>query len=313
MTIVIMERPRGPLHPYPRWLADSGQSLALVTGRPPGELTARDRAGYAHVHCCDDYPVSAEAERRVLELAERTPISSIVAIDSTDLVRAAALRDHLGVPGQGRRAALVLQDLVLTRRCLERAGVPAPIAGPVQRVADLYWYAHRWGYPLRVRRRRVPGWPETAVLTNEAAVRAFTHDGLTPYLEQIPSLVVERYLEGPRVRVAAVPDDGGWLLRRSGWLGVAAVGPDAPLPEELAETALAALRVLSPTADAPHLVEAVRGATGQWLVESVRCGLFHARADVLFGGVQGWSVYRTAVRAQAGLPVSGVAGSGMVA
>jgi hypothetical protein len=312
MTIVILERPRGPLYPYPQWLADSGRNLALFTGRPPGELGARDRAGYAHVRSCTGYSTSAEVERGVLELAERTTVTAIVAIDSTDLVRAAALRGHLGVPGQTRDAALVLQDLVLTRRRLERAGVPAPIAGPVQRVADLYWYAHRWGYPLRVRRRREPGWPETAVLTNEAAVRALTHDGLTAGPGTVPSLVAERYLEGPRVRVAALPDDdGSWLLRRSGWLGVAAVPPDAPLPEDLARVVRAALEVLSPTGDAPHLIEAVRGATGQWLIESVRCGLSDARADVLYGGVHGWSVYRVAARVQAGLPIRGV--TGMVA
>ncbi|GGO95818.1 hypothetical protein [Wenjunlia tyrosinilytica] len=312
MTTVILDRPSGPLHPYPRWLGDSGGDLALLTGRPPAELGPGDLAGYAEVRSCADYATSTEVERCALDLAHRTRVTSLVAIDSHDLVRAAALRDHLGIPGQTREQAVVLQDLVLARRALERAGVPAPVAGPVQRVADLYWYAHRWGYPLRVRRRRTPGWAETAVLTNEAAVRALTLDGLSHDPDAVPALIAERYLEGPRHRVAAVPDDDGtWMLRRTGWTGVAAARPDAPLPEDLAALVRAALDVLSPRGNAPHLVEAVRGRGGQWLVESVACGLRDTRADEVFGGVHGWSVYAAAARAQAGLPIRRV--TGMVA
>jgi hypothetical protein len=312
MTIVILDRPGGQLHPYPKWLADSGEELALFTGRSKGDIFARERFGYSKVYSFADYPTTAAVERGVLGFAERTaisPISAVVAVDAGDLVRAGALRDRLVVPGQTREAATVLKDLVLIRRRLERAGIPAPIGGPVQRVADLYWYAHRWGYPLRIRRRRSPGWPETAVLTNEAAVRAFTREGLAPDLEVIPSLVAERCLEGPRMRVAAIPDDdGSWLLRRSGWLGVAAVPPDAAVPDDLADLVRSALEVLSPSRDALHLVEAVRGATGQWLVESVACGLSDRRSDVLYGTVHGSSVYRVAARVQAGLPNRGVRG-----
>jgi len=195
MTIVILDPDGRP--PYPDWLP--GSDLVLVTGR------AVDATGYREVRHVPDYASSATVERTVIELAARTTVSALVATATPDLVRAGALRDHLGIAGQGRDDATVFADPVVQRRLLTEAGVPAIPAGPVLRVADLYWYRDRWGGPLRIRRRKEPGWPTAAILRDDADLRAFTANGLAPSLISVPSLMAEPLLDGERATVDDAP------------------------------------------------------------------------------------------------------------
>jgi hypothetical protein len=216
VTIVVLDPDGTP--PYPDWLP--GADLVLVTGRPV------DGEGYREVRYVPDYASSATVERTVIELAGT--VTALVATATTDLVRAGALRDHLGIAGQGRDDATVFADPVVQRRLLTEAGVPAIPAGPVLRVADLYWYRDRWGGPLRIRRRKEPGWPTAAVLRDDADLRAFTANGLAPSLISVPSLMAEPLLDGERATVddppAGLPCVPGQpyrveLLRTgSGWL-----------------------------------------------------------------------------------------------
>jgi hypothetical protein len=177
MTIVILGRHPAP---YADWLRDAGTDLVLVTDRT-------DATGYT------DVLTTAEPERAVLDLAKKRQITAIVATAGVDLVRAGALRDFLGVPGQSRAEALAFADPIAMRELLEKNGVATVPCGPVCRVSDLYWYAHRWGYPVRVRERR-PSWSTVAVLRNEADLRAYTDGGLVPDLQSIPDLFAEPVL-----------------------------------------------------------------------------------------------------------------------
>jgi hypothetical protein len=273
MTVLVLDAPGGPLAPYRDWLADAAGEVVLFTGRSLAEMARHDTHGYASVRCFEDYRGSALVERAAIRLADATAIRALVATDPADAIRAGALRDLLGVAGQGRDDAIAFRDLVTLRGRLERAAVPTLASGAVRRVADLYWYGDRWGTGVRVRRRRATGWPVVAELNDEAAMRVFTCGGLSDRLEAVPSLVAEPCVARERHAVAvAVAEDGWWMLP---------AGHPAPVAD-VARTALAALAPSSP---------------GDWRVELVRA--------------EGWcvdSVSRTAagscralVRAQAGL------------
>lgn len=188
MTIVILDRDEGELPPYAEWLADAGD-LVLITRRP-----AVGTAGYAAVH---HVPDDASAELTVLDIARATTVSALVATSAADLVRAGALRDHLGIAGQSRADATVFADPVATRARLHAAGVPTIPVGAVLKVSDLFWYRHHWG-ALRVRRRKDAGWPTAAILWDDTDLRAFTANGLAPSLISVPSLFVEPFLDGDR-------------------------------------------------------------------------------------------------------------------
>jgi hypothetical protein len=231
MTIIILDRGPGAAPPYADWLADAADDLVLITTRRADEV---GRAGYAQVRCVPD---DATAELSVLACARTTRISALVA--TADLVRAGALRDHLGIPGQGRAAATVFADPVATRGHLAAAGLPTIPVGAVLRVSDLYWHRHQWGGgPLRVRRRKEPGWPTAAILWDDADLRAFTANGLAPSLISVPSLFVEPFIDGDR-------------------------HADTP---PITNRTLAALPT---TPGHPYRVEVLNTSSGEWLVDTV--------------------------------------------
>src|SRR5262249_60639705 len=124
------------------------------------------------------------------ELADRPSSGAVAAPAPADLVRAGALREHLEIPGQQRDDALTFADAVALREMLDWSGVPTVPVAPVERVADVYAGARRWGYPVHIRRRRY-GWSSVSVLADEAATRSFTRGGLSETLQWMRSLMIE--------------------------------------------------------------------------------------------------------------------------
>jgi hypothetical protein len=122
MTIVIFDRSPAP---YADWLRDADTDVAAVRG-----------------------------DAAVLDLARTRQITAIVATAAADLVRAGALRDRLGVPGQSRAQALAFTDIVHMRNLLTRHGIPTIPCGQLA------------GRPVRVRARKAP-WDTVAVLRGE--------------------------------------------------------------------------------------------------------------------------------------------------
>lgn len=267
MTIIVLDRNDGAQPPYPDWLADTGEDVVLITGRPSEAL---DTDGYADVRCVADYS-SAAVELAVIELAGATDVTALVATATSDLIRAGALRDHLGIAGQGREAAAMFADPVATRERLLGAGVPAIPGGPVLRVSDLYWYRHRWGGgPVRVRHRKQPDWPTAAVLQDDADLRAFTENGLAPSLISVPSLMVEPYYEGERLVVDATTDGRIWRA-------------------EVRTLVRQTLSALPAEPGHPYRIEILHTEGGDWLVDTVDSAIA-TPAD-----------HRDVVRVQAGL------------
>ncbi|HKS46135.1 MAG TPA: hypothetical protein VJT49_13675 [Amycolatopsis sp.] len=255
MTVVILHPPGRSLPPYPEWLAGVATDLVLVTG----PATAAG-AGYADVLSIVDYETSARVETAVLDIAERTDLTAIVAVGVLDQIRAGGLRDHLGLPGPGRDTAIGLVDGVRAAGLLADAGVPSLPRGRVRRAVDLYWYAHRWGCPLRIRSRRVAGWPTVVVLHDRDELRAFTEGGLPANQEVMPSLMAEPVVAGERHRgVFALDGDRARAMDKY---------PDAHTFTELAGGALSAVDAM---AGWPHHVEAVSSDEGEWLVETISC------------------------------------------
>ncbi|WP_441246983.1 hypothetical protein [Kitasatospora sp. McL0602] len=232
MTVAILDPDGRYAAEYPGWLADSGRSLTLLTGAPV------THPGYAEVRVVERYARSAAVETAVLELARSVGVSAVVALDPADQIRAGGLRDHLGLAGQSRDAAVALADSVEAAELLTRAGVPTVRRERVRRVTDLYRWAHAWGYPLVVRRRRGADRPVVAELADEAALRAFADGGMPADPSAVPSLTVE-------------PRADGELHH----------GPGLPVTD-------AALAALPADPGHPCAVAAVRDGSGAWAVHS---------------------------------------------
>jgi phosphoglycolate phosphatase-like HAD superfamily hydrolase len=138
--------------PYDRWAGGEADLHLLV---------AEERAdGYAHlpnVHRFPSYRTNGMLERVALELAQSVPVSVVVARAEPDLLRAARLRDRLGLPGQGYHSALAFRDKVVMKRRLAVARIPVPAFAPIDTALDLLEFIERHGLPVVVKPARGSG------------------------------------------------------------------------------------------------------------------------------------------------------------
>ncbi|MEU1148798.1 acetyl-CoA carboxylase biotin carboxylase subunit family protein [Streptomyces sp. NPDC005863] len=172
--------------PYDKWAADTGVRPYLL-------VSAAKFPQYRHIPdavSVADFREGGEAERLALDLAGRTPIGAVIARMEGDLLRAARLRELLGVPGQDFAGALAFRDKVHMKDLVRRSGLEVPEFAPVRVAFDLFGFVRHHGYPVVVKPALGSGSTGTRVLRGPADLARLLADGLPEQAE------VERFVEG---------------------------------------------------------------------------------------------------------------------
>jgi hypothetical protein len=173
--------------PYDKWAADTGV-------RPHLLVSAARFPQYRHIPGA--VPVAAYhrdggAEQAALDLAARLPFTAVLARMEGDLLRAARLRELLGVPGQDFAGALAFRDKVHMKTLVRRSGLEVPEFAAVRVAFDLFGFLREHGYPVVVKPAFGSGSTGTRVLRGPADLARLLAAGLPEHAQ------VERFVEGP--------------------------------------------------------------------------------------------------------------------
>lgn len=151
MSLLILHR--NPFEPFPYldWLADYPGDIVVLAARDKfalfGEPVPEGDQGFTRLELCDDYDGEA-VTARALELAEEYDVQHIVAHHEADLVRAAALRERLGLEGAWSADVEPFRDKALMKRLARKAGIPiAPHIAPGTAAAARA-FAATHGFPV---------------------------------------------------------------------------------------------------------------------------------------------------------------------
>lgn len=217
-------------------------------------------------------PESAAA--RIVELADRSPIDAIMAVDDTGVVVAALAATELRLPHNPPQAVAATRNKALLRRRLERAEVSQPAFELVGAGDDVAALAAVVGFPCVFKPLSLSAGrgvirvddPEQAAPTAERIRRILAAAGHNPN----EPLLVESYLPGIEVAVEG--------LLRDGRLEVLAVF-DKPEPQEgpyFEETIL-----ITPSRLHPEMQDEVRAVTARAAAAlGLREGPVHAELRV---------------------------------
>ncbi|MFG2402789.1 hypothetical protein ACGFR8_00385 [Streptomyces brevispora] len=156
MSVLILHRnPFGPV-PYREWLTGRTGDVVVLAARDKIELTGEEvpegDLGYTHLEIFDDFD-DASVMTRALALAEKFGTTHVVALHEADVVRAAGLRERLGLDGAWSADVLPFRDKALMKELAVRAGVevaPHIVAATADEVRD---FAGRQGFPLVFKER----------------------------------------------------------------------------------------------------------------------------------------------------------------
>jgi hypothetical protein len=271
VAIAIISRGDVVRWPFHEWLAGVEDDLHLFTVVPPPGPMAPELRGalsrYASVRFYERMMRNCRPDLDVLDLAERCALTGLVDLVEWDMERAGALRDRLGLPGQGYASALAYRDKARMKDLLGAAGLPVTAHRAVRSVHDVVDHVREHGYPVVVKPRNCGGAMDVRIIENREQLDALADEGLSPRIEVPAHLVVEAFVPGREYIVDGLVHDGRvvycWPSSYIGTptqftgaarhLGAVLLDVDHPLRARLQELARAVVRALpSPTCFAFH-------------------------------------------------------------
>ncbi|WP_051571282.1 ATP-grasp domain-containing protein [Cryptosporangium arvum] len=202
-------------HDYPGWLASADGRPQIVLFAEDSDATRAhlaERPGVYHRHrLFGNWKGNRAVDEAVLAAHAEQPIDSVVALSECDVVRAAQLRDRLGLRGPGPRAARAYRDKLQMKTLARRAGIAVPEFAAVDSVLDLddFLAAHPAG--IVVKPVDGAGAAEVRTVTSRdeldrwARMRNLSGDDTA-------GLMVEEYVDAPMFCVDGLAREGRVLL-----------------------------------------------------------------------------------------------------
>ncbi|WP_330331330.1 ATP-dependent carboxylate-amine ligase [Streptomyces sp. NBC_00536] len=155
--------------PYDQWLAGSGIVPVIVTA-------TEYAAGYSHlphVHAFDAYDTNQLVEKTALRLAREFAVEAVFARAEADVVRAAQLRELLGLPGQHTASALAFRDKVVMKDHLAGGPVDVPAYRRIDSAYTALGFVTEHGYPVVIKPVSESGSLGAAIIRDEAELDAY--------------------------------------------------------------------------------------------------------------------------------------------
>ncbi|ARF53260.1 ATP-grasp domain-containing protein [Streptomyces gilvosporeus] len=203
MSVLILSKKNPASHPYQEWLAGAGPLflLAAAGSRP------KDPSGWAWSEEFAEYNRNGAVEIRAVRLGQEHKVRRVVSLSEADVVRAARIRQWLGVPGQSVESALAFRDKHRMKTLVSEAGLAVPRFRAVDCVGGLVDFAAEVGGPIVVKRRSGSGSVGVRVLADRRAVEQWAA-GLCMGPDEPWGLLAEEYVDARLFHVNGIMSGG---------------------------------------------------------------------------------------------------------
>ncbi|MFH8716321.1 hypothetical protein ACH4GC_34220, partial [Streptomyces zaomyceticus] len=121
MNYLILNRSALAIRPYREWMGDGHRLLLITDARAlsaDDEIRGGQLASFDATVPLVDYHDSVLVEREALRLHAEFGFDEIIALSEFDLLRAARLRDLLGLRGQNEESAIAFRDKLVMKDLL---------------------------------------------------------------------------------------------------------------------------------------------------------------------------------------------------
>nr|ACH85565.1 NikS-like protein [Actinomyces sp. Lu 9419] len=197
---------REVLADLPAWLP--GERVVVVTARTAVDALPHPVEGLHRVEVvADDHYGSADVESLCEQLCREEGVTRVLSTAEVDIVRAARLRERLGLPGQSVESATAFRDKHVMKTAAAAAGVRTAEMALVDGPAGLLEFAERVGCPVVVKPVDGAGSIGVRVVGDEVAAR-------TCELSSDRRWLAEQYLTGRLCHVDGLMAWGLVLLSR---------------------------------------------------------------------------------------------------
>ncbi|MFD8645435.1 NikS protein [Streptomyces zaomyceticus] len=211
MTTLVLHRGSLRANPYERWLAGHGEKIVLLGSAEQLALFGEElptEAPYLHAEVVTDYDTGAHVEQRAAELVEEFGVTHVVACQEFDILRAAALRERFGLPGQRPGSALVYRDKWEMKKLATAAGIPVAAHTLLRSAAELDAFADTHGLPVVVKPRQGLLSVGVSVLRTREELAGWARDAELLRPDGEPEWLAETFVAGSMCHIDGTVLDG---------------------------------------------------------------------------------------------------------
>ncbi|MEU1814742.1 hypothetical protein ABZ543_06055 [Streptomyces roseifaciens] len=309
--------------PLQEWLGATAGNVVLVTPRTAVEgaedVVEQHFLGHALVDSYDSW-----AADRAAETAARSfGVGLVASTSEDDVIRAARLRERLGLPGQHTASALAYRDKAVMKRLARDAGLTVPAFAPVDDAMDLLDFIDAHGYPLVVKPRFGAGAEGVAMLHSAEDLDAFLDSAGTAADSEEPFLpgrwMAEAFVRAPFFHVDGIMRDGAVVhcwpsqyssgvaehLKDATGLGSVLLAPDDERTPVLTEFTAAVIAALPrPEQTTAFHLEAWIGDDGRPVLCEIACRAGGVLVADAYERAFGVHLAKEGLRAQCGMPLT---------
>ncbi|PZD96792.1 carboxylate--amine ligase [Paenibacillus sambharensis] len=189
MSILILNR--GASYPYDQWLKELQEELLILTT----PKRAKECTRYSVVKTFDNYEMNGAVELEAIALYREHHFHTLLATSEFDILRAAKIRDYLGISGQTYESALAFRNKMVMKRLLREAGVEVPACLVVETATDIRRFVDTHGFPIVCKPVDGSGSVDTCIIRSDEDLVNYIRNGIAPNTE------VESFIEGDMYHV----------------------------------------------------------------------------------------------------------------
>lgn len=185
--------------PYHSWLGQDARIRMITKSGSLDTDTSIDS-----IRVPDDYDSSGEVEDLAVALYREKPYEHILALSEYDILRAARLREFLGLPGQNYESALAFRDKAIMKDYWAKAGIPITPHAAVDTATDLLEFVARHGFPVVVKPRRAAGSRGVSVIQSREQLSSWLHDAWSLPFGGMSGWMAEKFVSGQMMHVDGI-------------------------------------------------------------------------------------------------------------
>ncbi|OHR54285.1 acetyl-CoA carboxylase biotin carboxylase subunit family protein [Staphylococcus sp. HMSC061G12] len=185
MAVIILDRQGKSKRDYLKWANGFNESIYIL-----GPTDTISSFRYKNAYGFPDFDNNGNVERFVDELSKYEKISRIISFEEGNVIRAASIRENLGIKGQKIRSALLFRDKYKMRKKLKESELKCPHFRRINHFMDIISFIKKVGYPVILKPRKK--WASKGVfkIVDENSLnKAISNFDFNDY-------IIEEYVEG---------------------------------------------------------------------------------------------------------------------
>jgi hypothetical protein len=239
------------IFPFHEWIGAEYKRILFTSSEFKKSIPHYQARHFAHIEYFDNYETNMCVELKAAELHKKYGFSRIVYQAEQDVLRAAQIRELLGLAGQSVETAIRFRDKVIMKESLLArpdviTNVLIPAFTRVTGVKSILEFVAKYDYPIVIKPIRGMGSMNTGIINSMEELQSFLRLGLSGNVDGPIDYEIEKFIRGEMYHIDGLFYNGQVKLcwpskyintcvdfKSNAFLGSYALHKDNPMTEAL--------------------------------------------------------------------------------